>query len=590
MSVDLLRVTGLKTYFYTEDGVVQAVDGVDLHLGRGETLGIVGESGSGKSVTSLSILRLISQPGKIVEGSVVFDGADLLHIGDEAMRAIRGNRISMIFQQPTTALNPVFRVGDQITETLEIHQGLRGDEASKRCIELLSMVGLPDAPRRMRQFPHELSGGQCQRVMIAMALACNPELLIADEPTTALDVTIQAQILDLMRGLREKVNTAIILITHDMGVVAEMADSVAVMYAGQIIEYADVRSIFADPKHPYTQGLLHSMPVLGHVRDELEVIPGTVPSLIGPPAGCRFAAHTVVRALQGEANIQVEIGNQLGLTDIIFNVTDPANCPPDDGKCTGHPALRDVKVRQALAHATDKQQLIDTVLLGLGTPGLTLVTPGQGEAYAKELQDYAFDPAKANQILDDAGYADSDGDGVREMPGDPSQPLTFRYNYPSDQSANGQRIFELLRDMWQQVGVKIELTPLDADALTSVCCPAFDFDVINWGWYAGVDPSSLLYIATTAEIPTGNSETGYGNPEYDKLYAEQEVTVDVAKRRELLAQMQQILLRDVPYIIPYYAQNVEAYRKDRFQGWVVDPEGVLALSSRISLTAVSPIK
>jgi peptide/nickel transport system ATP-binding protein len=290
-SPDLLRVSGLKTHFFTEDGVVQAVDGVDLRLGRGETLGIVGESGSGKSVTSLSIMRLVSQPGKIVAGSVVFDGMDLLALTDEQMRVIRGNRISMIFQQPTTALNPVFRIGDQISETLEIHQGLKGNAAEKRCLELLAMVGLPDAARRMRQYPHELSGGQCQRVMIAMALACNPELLIADEPTTALDVTIQAQILDLMRALREKIDTAIILITHDMGVIAEMADSVAVMYAGQIIEYADVRALFASPKHPYTQGLLNSMPMLGQVRDELEVIPGTVPSLINPPAGCRFASR-----------------------------------------------------------------------------------------------------------------------------------------------------------------------------------------------------------------------------------------------------------------------------------------------------------
>ena len=290
-SSDLLRVTGLKTHFFTEDGVVQAVDGVDLHLSRGETLGIVGESGSGKSVTALSIMRLVSQPGKVVAGTMVFDGTDLLAISEEQMRKIRGNRISMIFQQPTTALNPVFRIGDQISETLEIHQGLRGADAEKRCLELLVMVGLPDAPRRMRQYPHELSGGQCQRVMIAMALACNPELLIADEPTTALDVTIQAQILDLMRALREKIETSIILITHDMGVVAEMADSVAVMYAGQIVEYAAVRALFRSPKHPYTQGLLNSMPVLGQVRDELEVIPGTVPSLINPPTGCRFASR-----------------------------------------------------------------------------------------------------------------------------------------------------------------------------------------------------------------------------------------------------------------------------------------------------------
>jgi peptide/nickel transport system ATP-binding protein len=290
-AADLLKVVGLKTYFFTEDGVVQAVDGVDLRVRRGETLGIVGESGSGKSVTSLSIMRLVSMPGKIVAGQVLFDGVELQQLSAEAMRKIRGDRISMIFQQPTTALNPVFRIGDQIIETLEIHQGLQGEEAQHRCLELLSLVGLPDPLRRMRQFPHELSGGQCQRVMIAMALACNPELLIADEPTTALDVTIQAQILDLMRDLREKIDTSILLITHDMGVIAEMADSVVVMYAGQVVEYADVRALFADPKHPYTQGLLNSMPVLGQVRDELEVIPGTVPSLINPPTGCRFASR-----------------------------------------------------------------------------------------------------------------------------------------------------------------------------------------------------------------------------------------------------------------------------------------------------------
>jgi peptide/nickel transport system ATP-binding protein len=288
---ELLRVEGLKTHFFTEEGVVQAVDGVDFVLRRGETLGIVGESGSGKSVTSLSLLRLISRPGRIVAGKVIFDNVDLTGVSEEEIRAIRGDRISMIFQQPTTALNPVFRIGAQIVETLEIHQGLKGEEADNRCIELLGMVGLPDPQRRMRQFPHELSGGQCQRIMIAMALACNPELLIADEPTTALDVTIQAQILDLMRALREKIDTAIILITHDMGVVAEMADNVIVMYAGQVVEYADVKSLFAEPKHPYTQGLLNSMPVLGDVRDELEVIPGTVPSLLNPPTGCRFASR-----------------------------------------------------------------------------------------------------------------------------------------------------------------------------------------------------------------------------------------------------------------------------------------------------------
>ena len=288
---ELLRVVGLKTHFFTEEGVVQAVDGVDFTLQRGETLGIVGESGSGKSVTSLSLLRLVGRPGRIVAGNIIFDGTDLSTLSEEAMRHLRGNRIAMIFQQPTTALNPVFRVGDQIIETLTIHQGLKGAEATRRCSELLTMVGLPDPDRRMRQYPHQLSGGQCQRVMIAMALACNPELLIADEPTTALDVTIQAQILDLMRALREKIDTSIILITHDMGVVAEMADHVLVMYAGQVVEYAEVQGLFAEPKHPYTVGLLNSMPVLGQVRAELEVIPGTVPSLLHPPAGCRFAAR-----------------------------------------------------------------------------------------------------------------------------------------------------------------------------------------------------------------------------------------------------------------------------------------------------------
>jgi peptide/nickel transport system substrate-binding protein len=300
---------------------------------------------------------------------------------------------------------------------------------------------------------------------------------------------------------------------------------------------------------------------------------------------------TVVRALQSEPNIKVEIGASLSLTDIILNTTDPKNCPKDVGKCTGHPALRDVKVRQALAYATDKQALIDTVLLGLGAPGLSLVMPGHGDGYAKDVKDYPFDIEKAKQILEDAGYKDTDGDGIREMPGDPSKPLSFRYSFPSDQAAGtGPRLFETLRDSWKQAGVDIKLQALEADALTSVCCPAFDFDVINWGWGAGVDPSSLLYIATTDEIPTGNSETGYSNPEYDALFKEQETTVDKAKRNEILHKMQEILIRDVPYIIPYYAQNVEAYRSDKFQGWVVDPEGILDLETRISLTAVSPVQ
>jgi peptide/nickel transport system ATP-binding protein len=291
----VLKVRGLKTYFFTDDGVVKAVDGVDFNLAPGEVLGIVGESGCGKSVTSLSLLRLISMPGEIVEGEVLFNGEDLLELSEEEMRNIRGNRISMIFQQPTTALNPVFTIGNQIREALMVHKGLSSEEAQKRGEQLLAMVGISDTQRRMEAYPHQLSGGMCQRVMIAMGLACNPELLIADEPTTALDVTIQAQILDLMRDLREKINTSIILITHDLGVIAEMVDNVLVMYAGKVVEYAPVNELFADPKHPYTQGLIASIPVLGVIKDELDTIAGTVPSLLNLPPGCRFASRCPYR-------------------------------------------------------------------------------------------------------------------------------------------------------------------------------------------------------------------------------------------------------------------------------------------------------
>jgi peptide/nickel transport system substrate-binding protein len=301
--------------------------------------------------------------------------------------------------------------------------------------------------------------------------------------------------------------------------------------------------------------------------------------------------NTVVRALQSEPNLKVESGPGRGLTDIIFNTTDAANCPPDVGECTGHPALKDRAVRQALAHATDKQALIDGILLGLGQPGLSLVAPAHGDAFAAQLQDYTFDVAKANQLLDEAGYADSDGDGIRELPGDPSQPLNFRYSYPSDQYASdGQRFFELLRDQWRQAGVELTLTPLEADALTAICCPAFDFDVIHWGWSAGPDPASLLYITTTEQIPTGVSESGYSNPEYDTLFQEQQVTVDKAKRTELLHKMQEILLRDVPYIIPYYDDTVQAHRTDTFTGWVVEPDARLQLFDRQSFVNVAPVK
>ncbi|NLF63858.1 MAG: ABC transporter ATP-binding protein [Chloroflexi bacterium] len=291
----LLEVRGLKTHFYTESGVVRAVDGVDLVVRRGEVLGLVGESGCGKSVTSLSIMKLISQPGEIVEGEIIFDNEDLVRKPESEMTRIRGNRISMIFQQPTSCLNPVFRVGEQLAEVLYIHQDVAKGNGQRRAVELLSMVGIPEPESRARAFPHELSGGMAQRVMIAMALACVPELLIADEPTTALDVTIQAQILDLMRNLGSKMETSIILITHDLGVVAEMCDRVDVMYAGRIVEEADVFSLFREPKHPYTQALIGSTPVLGEADKELYAIPGSVPNLIDLPPGCKFSPRCAAR-------------------------------------------------------------------------------------------------------------------------------------------------------------------------------------------------------------------------------------------------------------------------------------------------------
>ncbi|HLA88653.1 MAG TPA: ABC transporter ATP-binding protein [Anaerolineales bacterium] len=295
----LLEVRNLKTYFYTEDGVVRAVDGVDFYVNPGEVLGIVGESGCGKSVTALSIMRLISQPGKIEEGEIFFDGKDLVKATEQEMMQVRGNRISMIFQQPQSALNPVFRAGDQISEVLNIHQDFGKEAGKKRAIELLKLVGIPEPESRAESFPHELSGGMAQRVMIAMALACVPDLLIADEPTTALDVTIQAQILDLMRDMRNQLGSTMILITHDLGVIAEMADRVAVMYAGEIVEQSPVATLFDLPLHPYTKGLIGSIPVLGEIRERLDVIPGSVPNLINLPAGCRFAPRCMARVEYG---------------------------------------------------------------------------------------------------------------------------------------------------------------------------------------------------------------------------------------------------------------------------------------------------
>jgi peptide/nickel transport system ATP-binding protein len=298
----LLEVRGLKSSFHTRDGIVRAVSGIDFHVDRGEIMGLVGESGCGKSVTSLSIMRLLGGNGRVEGGEIIFDGQNLLTLSLDDMRRIRGERISMIFQQPTSSLNPVWDVGTQIEEVLHIHRGMKGKAAEARTLDLLRMVGIPDPKRRLNAYPHELSGGMAQRIMIAMALACEPELLIADEPTTALDVTIQAQILDLMRNLRDETGTAIVLITHDLGVVAEMCDRVAVMYAGEIVEQTDVVSLFREPLHPYTRGLIGSIPVLGDLREELSVIPGNVPNLINLPDGCRFAPRCLARIEEGIDN------------------------------------------------------------------------------------------------------------------------------------------------------------------------------------------------------------------------------------------------------------------------------------------------
>lgn len=286
----VLEVRQLQTHFFTDEGVVKAVDGIDFTVHKGETLGIVGESGCGKSITSLSILRLISNPpGKIVGGEITFKGQDLLKKSEDEMRKIRGNDISMIFQEPMTSLNPVYPVGEQIAEAFRLHQGANRKQAWAKAVEMLRLVGIPSPEKRATQEPHELSGGMRQRVMIAMALACHPELLIADEPTTALDVTIQAQILELMKGLQEQLGMAIIMITHDLGVVAETCDRVAVMYAGKIVEYTDSDHLFEEPKHPYTIGLLNSLPRFDRDQEELEAIRGSVPSPYDMPPGCRFA-------------------------------------------------------------------------------------------------------------------------------------------------------------------------------------------------------------------------------------------------------------------------------------------------------------
>ena len=288
--MSLLEVKDLKTYFYTDAGVGKAVDGVSFSLDKGKVLGIVGESGCGKSVTSLSIMRLVDPTtGRYEGGQILFNGQDLLKLSEKEMQKIRGNRISMIFQEPMTSLNPVFTIGYQIEESLMLHKGMNAKQARERAIELLELVGIPEAGKRVDEYPHQLSGGMRQRVMIAMALAGDPELLIADEPTTALDVTIQAQILDLLRSLQKKLDMSIIIITHDLGVIAEMADEVVVMYAGDIVEKAKTKELFDDPKHPYTIGLMDSIPDVEEDLDRLRTLDGLVPSLYDMPEGCRFA-------------------------------------------------------------------------------------------------------------------------------------------------------------------------------------------------------------------------------------------------------------------------------------------------------------
>jgi peptide/nickel transport system ATP-binding protein/oligopeptide transport system ATP-binding protein len=288
MSDNLLQINNLKTYFYTEEGVVRAIDDMSFSLKRGETLGIVGESGSGKSQTALSIMRLLESPGKVAGGEIIFEGKNLLDNKKKEMRNIRGNDIAMIFQEPMTSLNPVYTVGNQIMENIRLHQKLNKKDAREKTLEMLKLVNIPAPDKRIDEYPHQLSGGMKQRVVIAMALSCNPKLLICDEPTTALDVTIQAQILELINNLKESINTSIIMITHDLGVVSEVSENVLVMYAGKVMEYGTVREIFKNPMHPYTEALIKSIPTIGNKMKRLNVIKGMVPNLKNRPEGCLF--------------------------------------------------------------------------------------------------------------------------------------------------------------------------------------------------------------------------------------------------------------------------------------------------------------
>lgn len=325
----LLDIKDLRTYFSTEDGVVPAVDGVSFYIKPGETLGVVGESGCGKSVTSLSIMRLLTKAtGKIMEGSQInFNGRDIVGLSEKEMRRIRGNEISMIFQEPMTSLNPVLKIGMQISEVLMLHHKMSKAQARERTIEMLKLVNISSPDKVIDQYPHSLSGGMRQRVMIAMALACNPKLLIADEPTTALDVTVQAQILDLMKDLKNKINSSVMLITHNLGVVAETCERVIVMYAGKIVEEGDVYSIFEEPKHPYTQGLLKSMPSATGEQEKLEAIPGVVPNPLNMPKGCRFSprcnkAMDVCKQKQPELTI---LGEERTVRCFLYNREDGDN-------------------------------------------------------------------------------------------------------------------------------------------------------------------------------------------------------------------------------------------------------------------------
>lgn len=295
----LLRVRDLRTYFFTREGTVKAVDGVSFDVNRGQVHGLVGESGCGKSMTAMSVLRLVDKPGRIVSGEITFKGENLLQKSAREMSNLRGKQISVIFQEPKSSLNPVQRVGTQLLEVLRVHRDAGRKPGDNEATDMLKDVGIPDARRRIANYPHEMSGGMAQRVMIAMGMACEPDLLIADEPTTALDVTIQAQVLDLILKLREEREMGVILITHDMGVVAEMCDVVTVMYAGTMVEHAETVELFEQPLHPYTQGLIASIPVMGQIKERLDVIPGTVPNLIDMPSGCRFAPRCRARIEHG---------------------------------------------------------------------------------------------------------------------------------------------------------------------------------------------------------------------------------------------------------------------------------------------------